>query len=187
MTWRVAKSLEQLLLQVNAKWPNRSKLSDGTKGDDAHALRKSDHNPNALGVVCAMDITNDPATGVVSRQLAEMLIASRDVRIKYVISNKQICSGVGSQFPWIWRSYTGVNAHQKHMHISVRSPAQFYDDKTPWNLTGAVVEAEVLIGSTLWIQRELNKHGAILAEDGKEGDKTTKAIRAYAVQQLKGG
>jgi len=185
MKWREAKSLEQLLKQINAKWPNRSKLSDGTIGDAAHAKTKSDHNPNEFGVVCALDVTNDPTTGPVARQLADMLVASRDVRIKYIISNAQICSGIGGPSPWTWRSYTGVNAHRHHVHISVRSPDQFYDDITPWNITGAVVEPPVVEGTTLWIQRELNKHGATLTEDGKEGELTTKAIRAFAVQQLR--
>lgn len=45
MTWRLARGLEHLRAQVNTKWSNRSKDSDGSIGDEAHASRSSDHNP----------------------------------------------------------------------------------------------------------------------------------------------
>jgi hypothetical protein len=31
--------------QIDRRWPNRDKRSDGWIGDAAHAARKSDHNP----------------------------------------------------------------------------------------------------------------------------------------------
>ena len=86
MGFRVAKSLLALRDQVDASAPHRDKSSDGTIGDLSHQSRKSDHNPIASGVVTAMDITNDPAHGVVARDIAEMLRISQDLRIKYVIS-----------------------------------------------------------------------------------------------------
>lgn len=133
MSWRVANSLETLRKQINAKWPNRSKASDGSIGDTKHSARKSDHNPNSAGVVCARDFTHDPKNGPDARKLAEALIASRDHRIKYIISNAQICSGPGAAHPaWVWRPYTGSNAHRKHMHISVREPAALYDARSNW-------------------------------------------------------
>jgi hypothetical protein len=131
MGWRLAKSLETLRSQVNAKWPGRDKSSDGTIGDAAHQATNSDHNPNSAGVVTAMDITHDPAHGIDARKLAEVLVASRDPRIKYIISNAQIVSSTVS--PWQWRPYTGANAHRAHVHISV---AGDYDDTRPWNLGG---------------------------------------------------
>ena len=44
MAWRVARSLDVLLGQLNALAPERSKASDGSIGDAAHASRSSDHN-----------------------------------------------------------------------------------------------------------------------------------------------
>src|SRR5262249_33370705 len=91
-SWRVAKCLLKLRDQVDARWPGRDKSNDGTIGDAAHQATKSEHNPDANGVVRAEDISNDPAHGLVSRALAEALVASRDPRILYIISNRQIIS-----------------------------------------------------------------------------------------------
>lgn len=138
MAWRLAKSLEMLRSQVNAKYPNRSKMSDGTIGDPAHSARTSDHNPNSAGVVTAMDITHDPAHGVNAGLLAETLLASRDPRIKYIISNRRIAASsvVGSTPAWQWRSYTGSNPHDKHVHVSVSASASKYDSVAPWKIDG---------------------------------------------------
>jgi len=115
MAWRLAKSLETLRTEVNAKWPNRSKHSDGTIGDESHQTRDSDHNPwvedGAVRVVTAMDITHDPAHGLDSEQLAECLRRSKDRRIKYIISNRKIASS--EQSPWEWRPYKGAHSTVK--------------------------------------------------------------------------
>lgn len=139
MAWRLAKSLEVLRDQVNEKWPGRDKSSDGTIGDSAHAATKSDHNPNSAGVVTALDITHDPSHGLDARKLAEALVASRDTRIKYIISNAQIISSKVS--PWVWRPYTGSNAHRAHVHISCMGEPGMYDDARPWQIGPAVAAA----------------------------------------------
>jgi len=95
---RLARSLDTLRSQINAKYKDRSKLSDGWIGDTAHAARASDHNPNAEGVVTALDITHDPAHGLDTWKLAEVLRNNKDPRIKYVISNGRIFSSAVS--PW---------------------------------------------------------------------------------------
>lgn len=132
MGWRLAKSLETLRDQVNAAYPGRNKTSDGTIGDARHASSTSDHNPNPAGVVTAIDITHDPAHGVDIGKIAETLRLSKDPRIKYVICNGRIFSSKVS--PWVWRQYTGTNAHSKHIHVSV--DAALYDDARPWPLPG---------------------------------------------------
>lgn len=121
MSWRLAKSLATLRDQVNAAHPNRSKDSDGTIGDQAHAATKSEHNPDANGVVRALDLTDDPAHGLSAEWLAETLRASKDPRILYIISNRRIASSypAGGQPAWTWRPYNGLNAHKSHVHISV--------------------------------------------------------------------
>lgn len=116
MTWRLAPALEVLRKQVNELAPKRSKISDGTIGDTAHSTRKSDHNPDALGVVRAIDLTHDPANGADMALISERLRQSKDSRIKYVIFAGRYFS---PKTAWQWRPYTGPNDHRKHMHVSI--------------------------------------------------------------------
>lgn len=132
--WRTAKCLDVLLHQVDAAYPGRDKQNDGTIGDERHQATKSEHNPDSNGIVRARDITHDPAHGLDARKLAEALVASRDNRILYVISNQEICSSVVS--PWVWRPYDGENPHREHMHLSVVETPALYDDERLWNLDG---------------------------------------------------
>jgi hypothetical protein len=128
--WRLAQSLATLLTQVNVMAPKRNTASDGTIGDLAHASRASDHNPNARGVVTALDITHDPKRGCDAGVIAEGLRASRNPRIKYVIWNRRIFSSTVS--PWRWRSYSGANPHTRHVHISVNDDVS---DDYPWKIS----------------------------------------------------
>lgn len=116
MAWRLAGSLIRLRDQVNAQAPNRSRASDGTIGDAAHAASASDHNPNGAGVVCAMDITHDPNGGLDAHALANHLITHRNSQLKYVISDSRIA---GAWTGWRWTPYYGSNPHNKHIHVSV--------------------------------------------------------------------
>lgn len=153
---RIARSLEILRLQVNAQWPNRDKSNDGWIGDAAHAATASDHNPNAAGVVTALDITNDPTHGPVARKLAEALLASRDARIKYVISNAQIASSLIQ--PWVWRPYSGANAHRAHVHISVMADPQLYDNTRSWQIGAATIPDPVAppaVPVNSWVNRNI--------------------------------
>lgn len=137
MTWRLARALETLRSQVNAKWPNRSKSSDGSIGDESHSSRTSDHNPDPSGVVRAIDITHDPKGGFDSYAFADMLLKKQDRRLKYVISNRRIGSGPAGPQPGVWRKYTGTNPHDHHCHISVVAGAAG-DATEKWNIDGLV-------------------------------------------------
>lgn len=141
MTWRLAHSLVVLRDEADAVAPGRSRASDGTIGDAAHASRSSDHNPyikdqNGVGVVRALDLTHDPDGGLDSYLLAEevrQLGAAGDPRIRYVISNGRIAS---PRDGWAWRRYHGPNAHSEHVHVSVVEDQAGYDSTRPWGLTG---------------------------------------------------
>lgn len=141
MAWRLAKSLETLRAQVNAAYPGRDKSADGSIGDAAHASRSSDHNPwvkdGKTGIVTAIDITHDPEVGLDAGKLADALRASRDPRIKYIISNRRICSGASGTSPWRWRKYSGANPHNHHVHLSVESKKSLYDSVEPWAAASA--------------------------------------------------
>ena len=134
MAWRVARSLLTLRDQINDRYPNRNKASDGTIGDADHRNRNSDHNPwYGPGIVTALDITHDPGAGVDIDRLTDELQSSRDRRIKYVIANDLIMSGAGGPSPWVWREYEGTNLHTSHFHLSVVA-SPLCDDTSPWNL-----------------------------------------------------
>ncbi|WP_424984308.1 hypothetical protein [Microbulbifer sp. S227A] len=134
--WRVAESLLQLRDQVNKQAPNRSKKSDGSIGDAAHATRASDHNPwvvdGSHGVVTAIDITHDPDNGFDAEKLAKALQSTQDPRLKYIIWNRRILSS--TKKPWKWRNYSGSNPHTKHIHISVHSEKSKYDGTGAWTI-----------------------------------------------------
>ena len=142
MSWRVARALggtgtEGLLGEVNASAPERSKVSDGAIGDQRHQKSRSDHNPcHCCFVVCARDFTHDPKGGFDSYAFAEWLrrrVLAGEERVKYVISNGRIFSGLGQQFAaGEWRPYGGSNKHAHHVHVSVAHGAEYYDDPRPW-------------------------------------------------------
>jgi hypothetical protein len=137
MNWRVAKSLDVLLAQINTAFPSRNKAGDGGIGDAAHASRDSDHNPwyppPKGGVVTARDFTHDPAHGADMDKLSDQLAAGRDRRIKYVIFNRLILDSRPGQNPWKWLPYKGTDSHTGHLHLSVMDNSSC-DDPTAWKL-----------------------------------------------------
>jgi hypothetical protein len=140
-SWRLAKSLIALYSQIDTKFPLRNKSGDGTIAGAAHHRRnpKSDHEPDANGVVRALDITHDPAHGVDTYRLAENLRIGRDRRIKYVISQCKIFGDEGyasrnGVSPWTWGHYGGSNPHDTHVHVSVNASDALADDISAWSL-----------------------------------------------------
>ncbi|WP_205669992.1 peptidoglycan-binding protein [Amycolatopsis sp. CFH S0078] len=144
MAWRLAYALIDLRNEVNTRWPNRDKTSDGTIGDAAHASRSSDHNPwvidrTGMGVVRAIDIDKD---GIDAAWLAEYLRQrgrtghdgrTGDHRLTnggYVIYNRRITNEDFSG----WHAYTGSNPHTSHVHVSFSRTN--YDDRAGWGIAG---------------------------------------------------
>lgn len=116
-SWHLAPALSRLRDEVNAKWPNRSKASDGTIGDAAHSSRTSDHNPNSRRSVNAIDIT---AKGIDTDTL--IAAAKRHPSVRYIIFNRRIMNRDIGNFRS--RPYNGSNPHTQHVHISLyQSPA----------------------------------------------------------------
>jgi hypothetical protein len=131
MAWKLARSLETLRAQINIHYPKRSKASDGTIGDAAHSARKSDHNPDSQGRVCAFDITKDLKNGPDLDKLVPLLL--KDPRTKYVIYDAKIYNPTiqGGKA----RPYRGVNAHKQHLHLSVTQAGA--NDLRNWILPGS--------------------------------------------------
>jgi hypothetical protein len=110
--------------QVNKRWPKRDKRSDGWIGDKAHAGRQSDHNPDARGLVHALDIDADldPKDPGAAQRLANQIVAYAASgipganRIKYVVFNNFLASGTYANSMWTWRK--GNYGHEHHIHVS---------------------------------------------------------------------
>lgn len=200
MAWRAAASLLALRDQVNAAWPNRSRVSDGTVGDARHRSRASDHNPwirdGNMGVVSSLDITHDPKNGSDAGKIAAAIRRSRDNRVKYIIWNRRISnsSPTGGEAAWAWRPYGGKNPHSKHMHISVKSAKSRYDSAAPWHIGASSVIADPVApepaqmpylrrGSRSRMVKDLQalliKHGQDLKRDGRFGEATELAVKAF--------
>jgi hypothetical protein len=144
MSWRVARSLDVLLEELNATAPRRSKVSDGSIGDAAHATRDSDHNPFIIfggqGIVRARDFTHDPAGGLdcseLARALSSLIALGGHPACRsgaYVIWRGRIFSFDRRHEGW--RPYTGSNAHDHHLHLSVATDPAGFDSTRPWLIT----------------------------------------------------
>ena len=125
MTYKLCKAGQQLRLQVDDSYPDRDKSSDGWIGDTSHKARRSDHNPDAKGIVRAIDIDRDlsgKAKPDLMPDLADQIrrFAKRDKskRVSYIIFAGKIAS---SRMGWRWRKYRGINPHNTHLHISFSS------------------------------------------------------------------
>lgn len=120
--WRLAPSLVDLIDEVDARWPNRKRTSDGSIGDASHSARPSDHNPDRdsdpmpAGLVSALDISKDSAAQM--EELRKKLIA--DPRTWYVIHRGKIWSRT---YDFRERDYTGSNSHDVHLHVSLMQTA----------------------------------------------------------------
>jgi len=131
MSWHLAPSLVQLRAEVNKRWPNRPKGSDGTVGNAAHAATKSDHNPNSRNSVNAFDITYP---GVDPKVIISAV--SKHPSANYVIFNRKIYSRSSN---WKAEPYAGISPHTEHLHVSIMQSVKAENDTTPW-LAGATVK-----------------------------------------------
>jgi hypothetical protein len=128
---RLCKSGVILRDQINAAFADRDTTSDGWVGDLRHSSRKSDHNPDANGVVFAIDVDRDlsgKAKPDIMPDLVDQirLYAKSDKlkRFSYLIFDGKIAS---SKSLWKWRTYTGINKHNHHAHISFTLAGDLHD------------------------------------------------------------
>lgn len=203
MAWHLAPALEQLRAEVNKKWPNRSKASDGTIGDASHSARTSDHNPNGRGSVNAMDIT---VSGIDKGTL--IAVAKKHPSVRYIISDRKIMNRDIGNFRA--RNYTGANPHTQHVHISLYQSSTAENRTQSWGLAKAKPvsgvgggggssygnpNAKHEVGSRImrkgsagtdvkWLQKRLYKLGYTITPkkngtfDGMFGPEVDKAVRA---------
>lgn len=129
--WYLNPALTTLRSEVNARYPNRDKTSDGTIGDLAHQATGSDHNPDGDGSVDAFDMDvelNGPGKPYLDDLWKVINAALKHESIQYVIYNRRITSrtwGLG-----VWHYYDGPSPHDHHVHFNTRTA---YENSTkPW-------------------------------------------------------
>jgi len=116
----LCKAGQQLREQIDDSFPDRDRKSDGWIGDARHQRAgTSDHLPDKVnGYVRAIDVDKDlDSRSSTGAYLADQIriCAKRDKRIKYVIYSGKIAS---AKSLWRFRPYSGINRHDKHIHIS---------------------------------------------------------------------
>lgn len=136
---KLARGAVTLRAQIDKRWPKRDRRSDGWIGDKAHQARVSDHNPDARGIVHALDIDADllgPGKGrKAAQRLADQIVAYAASglpgadRIKYVVFNDRVASGTYATSRWVWRG-KGYG-HFDHIHVSFTAAADTNAQKYP--------------------------------------------------------
>lgn len=124
--WHLAQSLEVGQQEVDARWPNRDRSSDGTIGDEAHQTRVSDHNPNSRGSVNAWDIDVDGVD-----ILAILRAFERHPSAHYWIYGGRIADADND---WRPTQYGGSNPHRSHAHLSIRQTSTAENDTRTWGI-----------------------------------------------------
>jgi len=109
-----------VLRQATALRPKRLKVSDGLLPSVAHQKQnpQSDHNTGF-----AVDLTHDPKHSIDCFDIYEKL--QTDKRVKYLIFHGKIWSAKNGE-----SRYTGINQHNKHLHISIKENCG--KDTSPW-------------------------------------------------------
>lgn len=115
--------------QMNERFPNRDRASDGWIGDTAHAGRTSDHNPDTRGWVHALDIDHDfGAPGDDEKLLAQLLDYVRAGKdhgvVSYIVHNDRLAQATTG-----WRWIPRPLDHHAHIHISFRAAAEHHGER----------------------------------------------------------
>jgi hypothetical protein len=134
MSWKPVDAIPVLFAQINYRWPNRDKRTDGVIGDYVHQQRQSDHNPDANGWVHAMDIDKDlfGDPGDMDTFMNQLLEYARtkqpgSERLKNIVYKDRVASGTYKHSFWVWR-YDGSLDHFDHAHISFTAGTENNDD-----------------------------------------------------------
>lgn len=129
---REAYSLAQLETELQEFYPGTTTWE---VGDKQHQASYSDHNANAKGVYCAKDILSDG--GLPLAAFVAWITANPHPNLRYVIYMRKIYHRRDN---FAAKDYNGVNAHEKHVHVSVgngpdgRSTSD-YDSRASWGVS----------------------------------------------------
>lgn len=128
------RGLAVLRAEFDAVNPHRDHASDGWIGDQAHLLRISDHNPDASGVVHAIDVdVNGVPMAKIVAFIVERCRSGAETRLQYVIYRRVIWS---RSWGWTARAYIGLDPHTGHVHFSSRYTNAAAGSE-PWGVASA--------------------------------------------------
>lgn len=131
-SWTLTRGLQNLRAQVNARFPNRDKASDGVIGDPAHQASVSSHNaddtagstpewngdPDTTPEVRAWDMDSDlREPGATAQDVVDHLrhLPGLAGVIRYMIYNRTMYHSRDGFSP---TPYTGASAHTEHIHFT---------------------------------------------------------------------
>jgi hypothetical protein len=131
MAWTLTAGLQNFRSQVNARWPDRDKASDGSIGDTAHQAETSGHNPDDTpGSRAAWDGDSDSTSEVrawdMDSDLHDPTCNAQDVVdhirrlpnvagvIRYMIYDRKMYHSRDGFAP---TAYAGKSAHTEHIHF----------------------------------------------------------------------
>lgn len=156
--WENTAASNSLLAEFNEAFPNRDKRTDGTKGDDAHAERNSDHNPDETGrtpyedadsanEVHARDIGDTlRRSGWTMRRCIDIIVArhkaGQDNRLQNIIHHGKVISR-----SWGWSEWRPASGHETWAHFGFRygsgsGTGNPENITKPWGILAAINAAQ---------------------------------------------
>jgi hypothetical protein len=197
---RIAGALGTLRMQIQTRVPRAPKDEFGWAASASHHAQNpsSDHEPDARGIVHALDIPHCPQFGLDTYALYEHLRGVKDKRIKYIISNRRICGDEAyarrnGREAWTSYPYHGTNPHNHHIHVSVNRASE--DESEEWDIgnIGDVDVAALPPGAPEPASRPILKRGSqgdevrwlqgLLMQDGDFGVITEGAVQRFQREQ----
>jgi hypothetical protein len=173
-SWIVVACLLKLRDEVNALAPGRDKGADGTIGDQAHADRTSDHNPDETGAVPihdadhtnevhALDITtelNEP--GLSLETIVQFILArcrsGAERRLRYIIFNHRIWKADND---WRQEAYNLADPHTGHAHFSASYESALEASTASWHLED--IPVALTTADKQWLSAEIAKQAKAAA------------------------
>lgn len=122
----LAASLWDLRTEIDRRWPGRSRKVDGWYRPP-NVGGKSEHHPDAKGMVHAIDIT---AAGILPMAIVDAVRQHKSV-CWYVIWNRQIYSARRNFVP---EYYGGKSPHTDHLHVSIHLTAYAENYRAGWGI-----------------------------------------------------
>lgn len=155
--WREADCLIELEHEVDAAHPVRLHTIDGTIGDAAHAGRRSDHNPDSAGIVCAIDFTHDPVhfdSYKFADWLANEIARGAEKRISGIGSwnvttqrERWFSRHNGVLWSWLDQDLSGAS-HRGHVHVGCSHIASAYTGMGQFGYRGYTGPGAPPVGTT---------------------------------------